>query len=142
MSKSNALADGTYLRQHIHGDDAIAPQLRGYLPEHDKRYLGIVVRNGRIAEVVMAKPLAKRPTPTFNYAAEPEVQEDAPLIVTRDLTPDEVVNPEIELPPAPVVELHLLKKGELEAMCKEKGLSPFGSKAELIGRLRAAEADA
>jgi len=129
------LGDGTYLRQHIHGDGAIAPELKGYIPVHDHRYAGVVVRSGRVVEILMQDPPAPKPRSLVS-PLETDKDDFAPIVTKRAISADEVVVPEAPETVTPTVSLDQLKLNDLRALAKQNDLNAGGGADDLRNRLR------
>lgn len=117
------LKDGVYNRADIHSIDPIfppsAPQLQAYMPEHDERYQGVEVKNGRVVRIIYETPHATTRTVSV-----------APVI---DATPPAPEGAELDLSDARNFTI-----GDLQKLCKGRGLIASGTKLELLARLRPA----
>ncbi len=125
------LADGVYFREHIHGVDAPAKVLCEVLPDTDNRYLGVVVKNGAIAEILMQpanSPLHRPKIPMRMITSWEEIDNS------------QIASLEEPKPPAPKMNLDLASIGELRALATAYGIPANGTKTKLVEAIKAAEA--
>lgn len=124
------LADGVYFREHIYAIDAPARVLQEYLPLNDERYLGVMVKGGSVAEILMQEPGSalsrpKIPMRTISSWEEVDNRQIASLSPKKEA--------------APMVNFERASIAELRALAVANSIDPAQPKAKLVDALKATE---